>query len=161
VSITVFAVKGDDGKPNGLAAIVRNLTERKQMEGEFRLVVESSPNGMLMVDESGAILLVNRQIEQLFGYKRAELIGQSVEMLVPQRMRSHHAGDRKEFFTHSESRAMGKGRDLYGVRKDGQEFPLEIGLNPIHTPNGMKSVSENGQSRHFRRSVTSSTPYWR
>jgi two-component system, sporulation sensor kinase E len=141
VSITVFAVKGDDGKPNGLAAIVRNLTERKQMEGEFRLVVESSPNGMLMVDESGAILLVNRQIEQLFGYKRAELIGQSVEMLVPQRMRSHHAGDRKEFFTHSESRAMGKGRDLYGVRKDGQEFPLEIGLNPIHTPNGMKVLA--------------------
>jgi two-component system, sporulation sensor kinase E len=138
VSITVFVVKGDDGKPTGLAAIVRNLTERKQMEGQFRLVVESSPNGMLMVDESGAILLVNRQIEQLFGYERTELIGQPVEMLVPQRMRSHHAGDRAQFFAHSESRAMGKGRDLYGVRKDGQEFPLEIGLNPIHTPNGMR-----------------------
>jgi two-component system, sporulation sensor kinase E len=141
VSITVFAVKGADGKPTGLGAIVRNLTERKQTEGQFRLVVESSPNGMLMVDESGAILMVNRQIEQLFGYERTELIGQSVEMLVPQRMRSHHAGDRKEFFAHSESRAMGKGRDLYGVRKDGQEFPLEIGLNPIRTPNGMRVLA--------------------
>jgi PAS domain S-box-containing protein len=141
VSITVFAVKENDEKPTGLAAIVRNLTERKQMEGQFRLVVESSPNGMLMVDESGAILMVNRQIEQLFGYERTELIGQSVEMLVPQRMRSHHAGDRKEFFAHSESRAMGKGRDLYGVRKDGQEFPLEIGLNPIRTSDGMRVLA--------------------
>jgi PAS domain S-box-containing protein len=141
VSITVFAVKGDDGKPAGLAAIVRNLTERKQMEEQFRLVVESSPNGMLMVDKSGTILLVNRQIEQLFGYERAELIGQSVEMLVPQHMRSRHAGDRAEFFAHSESRAMGKGRDLHGVRKDGQEFPLEIGLNPIRTPDEMRVLA--------------------
>jgi PAS domain S-box-containing protein len=141
VSITLFAVKGDDGKPTGLAAIVRNLTERKRAEEQFRLVVESSPSGMLMVDKSGTILLVNRQIEQLFGYERAELIGQSVEMLVPQRMRSHHAGDRDEFFVHSESRAMGKGRDLNGVRKDGQEFPLEIGLNPIRTQDGMRVLA--------------------
>ena len=117
VSITLFAVKGDDGKPTGLAAIVRNLTERKRAGEQFRLMVEASPNGMLMVDEDGTILLVNRQIEQLFGYERAELIGQPVEMLVPQRLRSHHAGDRAKFFAHSESRAMGKGRDLYGVRK--------------------------------------------
>ena len=141
VSITLFAVKGDDGKPTGLAAIVRNLTERKRAEEQFRLVVEASPNGMLMVDEDGAILLVNQQIEQLFGYERAELIGQPVEMLVPQRMRSHHAGDRAKFFAHSESRAMGKGRDLYGVKKDGQEFPLEIGLNPIRTPDGLRVLA--------------------
>jgi len=141
VSITLFAVKGDDGRPTGLGAIIRNLTERKRAEEQFRLVVESSPNGMLMVDKGGTILLVNRQIEQLFGYERAELIGQSVEMLVPQRMRSQHAGDRVEFFDHSELRAMGKGRDLYAVRKDGQEFPLEIGLNPIQTPNGMRVLA--------------------
>ncbi|THI90306.1 MAG: PAS domain S-box protein [Nitrospira sp. CG24A] len=141
VSITLFAVKGDDGKPTGLAAIVRNLTERKRAEEQFRLVVESSPNGMLMIDKGGTILLVNRQIEQLFGYERAELIGQSVEMLVPQRMRPHHAGERAKFFAHSESRAMGKGRDLYGVRKDGQEFPLEIGLNPIRTPDEVKVLA--------------------
>jgi PAS domain S-box-containing protein len=141
VSITLFAVKGNDGKPTGLAAIVRNLTERKRAEEQFRLVVESSPNGMLMVDGNGTILLVNRQIEQQFGYERAELIGMPVEMLVPQHVRSHHAGDRAEFFTHFESRAMGKGRDLFGVRKDGQEFPLEIGLNPIHTLNGMRVLA--------------------
>ena len=141
VSITLFAVKGDDGKPIGLAAIVRNLTERKRAGEQFRLVVEASPNGMLMVDEDGTILLVNQQIEQLFGYERTELIGQPVEMLVPQRMRSHHAGDRAKFFAHSESRAMGKGRDLYGVRKNGQEFPLEIGLNPVRTPDGLRVLA--------------------
>ncbi len=141
VSITLFAVKEDDGKPIGLAAIVRNLTERKRAGEQFRLVVEASPNGMLMVGEDGTILMVNQQIEQLFGYERTELIGQPVEMLVPQRMRSHHAGDRAKFFAHSESRAMGKGRDLYGVRKDGQEFPLEIGLNPIRMPDGMRVLA--------------------
>ena len=141
VSITKFVVKEDDGKPAGIAVIVRNLTENKRAGGQFRLVVEASPNGMLMVDEDGSILLVNQQIEQLFGYERAELIGQPVEMLVPQRMRSHHAGDRAKFFAHSESRAMGKGRDLYGVRKDGQEFPLEIGLNPVRTPDGLRVLA--------------------
>jgi PAS domain S-box-containing protein len=141
VSVSVFVVKEVDGSPIGLGAIVRDLTERKRAEEQFRLVVESSPSGMLMVDESGTILLVNRQIEQLFGYERAELIGQSVERLVPQRMRSHHAGDRAEFFAHSESRAMGKGRDLYGMRKDGREFPLEIGLNPIRTSDGMRVLA--------------------
>ena len=141
VSITLFAVKGDDGEPTGLAAIVRNLTEHKRVEEQFRLVVESSPSGMLMVNENGTILLVNRKTEQLFGYERTELMGQSVEMLVPQRTRSHHASDRAAFFAHTESRAMGEGRDLYGVRKDGEEFPLEIGLNPIHTPDGMRVLA--------------------
>ena len=141
VSIAVFAVMGDDGKPTGLAAIVRDLTERKHAEEQFRLVVESSPNGLLMVDEQGTIRMVNRQIDQLFGYERTELIGQPVEILVPQHMRANHAGDRAEFIAHSELRAMGKGRDLYGVRKDGQEFPLEIGLSPIRTPNGMRVLA--------------------
>ena len=141
VSITVFAVGGSGGNPNGLAAIVRNLTERNRVEEQFRLVIESSPNGLLMVDKTGAILLVNQQIEHMFGYERAELIGGPVEKLVPQRLRSDHAGDRDEFFAHSERRAMGKGRDLSGVRKDGKEFPLEIGLNPIRMPEGIRVLA--------------------
>ncbi|NWF71448.1 MAG: PAS domain S-box protein [Nitrospirae bacterium] len=141
VSITVFAVKTEDGKSTGLAAIVRDLTERKHAEEQFRLVVESSPSGLLMVDEQGTILLVNRQIEQLFGYERTELIGQSVERLVPPQMRSRHAGERRGFSAHSESRAMGKGRDLFGLRKDGQEFPLEIGLSPVQTENGIQVLA--------------------
>jgi PAS domain S-box-containing protein len=139
VSITVFAVKEDDGQPTGLAAIVRNLTERKRAEEQFRLVVELSPNGLLMVDKSGLILLVNQQIEQLFGYERVELIGRPVEMLVPQPMRVNHAGDRDEFFAHAEHRGMGKGRDLSGVRKDGTEFPIEI-ASPIRREGYESSV---------------------
>ncbi len=156
VSITVFAVKREDGKSTGLAAIVRDLTERKHAEEQFRLVVESSPSGLLMVDEQGTIRMVNQQIDELFGYERAELIGQSVEILVPQHMRSHHAGDRAEFIAHSESRAMGKGRDLYGVRKDGQEFPLEIGLNPIRTPDGLRvlaSVVDITERKHIQKQL--------
>ena len=156
VLITVFSVKREDGKPTGLAAIVRDLTERKHAEEQFRLVVESSPNGLLMVDEQGAIRMVNRQIDQLFGYERAELIGQSVEILVPQHMRSHHAGDRTEFIAHSESRAMGRGRDLFGVRKDGAEFPLEIGLSPVQTPNGMRvlaSVVDITERKHIQKQL--------
>ena len=141
VSITVFTVKSEGGQSTGLAAIVRDLTERKHAEEQFRLVVESSPNGLLMVDEEGIIRMVNRQVDQLFGYERSELIGQPVEILVPQSMRANHAGDRVDFFTHSESRAMGRGRDLYGVRKDGREIPLEIGLSPIPTPTGMKVLA--------------------
>jgi two-component system, sporulation sensor kinase E len=141
VAITVFVVKREDGQSTGLAAIVRDLTEHRHAEQRLRLVVESSPNGLLMVDEQGTIRMVNRQIDQLFGYERVELIGQPVEILVPQRMRSHHPGDRAEFIAHSETRAMGKGRDLYGVRKDGQEFPLEIGLSPIRTPNGLNVLA--------------------
>ena len=141
VAITVFAVNRDDGQSTGLAAIVRDLTDHRHAEQRLRLVVESSPNGLLMVDEQGTIRMVNRQIDQLFGYERTELIGQPVEILVPQRMRSHHPGDRAEFIAHSETRAMGKGRDLYGVRKDGQEFPLEIGLSPIRTSNGLNVLA--------------------
>jgi PAS domain S-box-containing protein len=118
-----------------------DITLRKRAEEQFRLTVEASPNGLLMVDGSGVILLLNRQIEQLFGYGRNELIGQSVDLLVPQRLRSSHAGDRAEFFAHSSSRAMGKGRDLFGVRKGGTEFPVEIGLNPIQTQDGMRVLA--------------------
>jgi PAS domain S-box-containing protein len=141
VSSTLFSVNGEDGKPAGLAAIVRNLTKRKQVEEQFHNVVEASPSGMLMVDEHGIILLVNRQMEKQFGYERAEMIGQPVEMLVPPHMRSHHAGDREEFSAHPKMRAMGKGRDLYGVSKDGREFPVEIGLNPIQTKSGMRVLA--------------------
>lgn len=129
------------GRPLRMTGTNYDITVRMQAEEQFRVMVEALPNGLLMVDENGTILLVNRQIEEQFGYERAELIGQPVEMLVSQPMRSHHAGDRAKFFAHSESRAMGKGRDLHGMRKDGQEFPLEIGLNPIRTSDGMRVLA--------------------
>jgi diguanylate cyclase (GGDEF)-like protein/PAS domain S-box-containing protein len=115
--------------------------ERRQAEEKFRLTVEAAPNAMVMVTRDGKILLVNSQIETLFGYKRAELIGQSVEMLVPERFRSRHPGYRAGFCADPQPRPMGAGRDLYGRRKDGSEFPVEIGLNPIETPEGVMVLS--------------------
>ena len=97
----------------------------------FRLAVEACPSGMLMIDYDGKMVMVNAEIENQFGYSREELIGQSVDMLVPERLRSRHAHHRRDFAPKPESRRMGAGRDLFGRRKDGSEFPVEIGLNPI------------------------------
>jgi PAS domain S-box-containing protein len=111
--------------------ILRDITERKQAEDRFRLAVESAPNAMVMVNRRGEIILVNSQTEQLFGYAREELIGRSIEALVPDRFRRRHPGYRADFYALPQTRAMGAGRDLYGLRKDGGEIPIEIGLNPI------------------------------
>jgi hypothetical protein len=102
----------------------------------FRLAVELSPSGMIVVDPSGTIILVNREIERLFGYSSEELVGQLVEILIPERFRGHHPAYRKGFLAHPQARPMGAGRDLYGRRKDGSELPVEIGLNPIPIEGG-------------------------
>lgn len=108
--------------------------ERDISERTARL--EAAPSAMLMVDERGRITLVNAQLEELFGYQRAELLDQPVEMLVPERYRNVHSGHRVNFFHSPSTRVMGASRDLYGRRKDGAEVPIEIGLNPIRTDKG-------------------------
>jgi PAS domain S-box-containing protein len=92
---------------------------------------------MLMIDRSGKIVLVNRETERLFGYSRNELLGQPIELLVPPRPRERRPGVRNAFFAHPQPLAMGAGRDLYGIRKDGTEMPVEIGLNPMETDAGL------------------------
>src|ERR1051325_7049674 len=104
-------------------------------------IIESAPTAMVMVDSAGAIVLVNAETEKLFGYSRQELLGQSVERLVPERFRSPHPHFRVQFFTSPEARRMGAGRDLFGLRKDGSEFLVEIGLNPIQTDEGLFVLS--------------------
>jgi PAS domain S-box-containing protein len=91
---------------------------------------------MIMVDHDGRIVLVNREIERLFGYAREELLGQTVEMLVPRRMRDRHPSFRTGFWTNPQVRAMGSGRDLFGIHKNGAEIPVEIGLIPIEMDEG-------------------------
>jgi two-component system sensor kinase FixL len=107
----------------------------------FRLVVEAAPNAMVIVDGEGLITLVNAKTEQVFGYARAELLGRPVEMLVPERFRRQHPGLRAAFFRNPLARPMGAGRDLYGRKQNGSEFPIEIGLNPIDTDEGTMVLS--------------------
>lgn len=121
----------------------RELIERQQTElalrkshAQLRLIIDGSPNAMLMANSEGLITLVNTQTETLFGYDRAELLDQPVEMLVPEPYRDAHPGHRTGFFRHPSTRQMGAGRDLFGRRKDGTEVPIEIGLNPITTDEG-------------------------
>src|SRR2546430_87301 len=119
-----------------LASVV-DITARKRAEARFRAAVESAPSGMVMINREGTIELINRETERLFGYSREELLGKSIELLVPHRLRERHPGHRTDFFANPQTRAMGEGRDLFGVRKDGTEIPVEIGLNPIETDEGL------------------------
>ena len=122
-------------------ASIIDISERKRAEERFRLVVEAAPNAMLMADEHRKITLVNRNAETLFGYSRTELIGESLEMLVPERFRERHPGHVAGFFSDPKARSMGEGRELFGRRKDGTEVPIEIGLNPIDTPAGLYTLA--------------------
>lgn len=119
-----------------LAAIV-DITDRKHAEEMILLAVEASPNGMVMSDQTGKIMLVNSTTEELFGYKREELLGQPIEILIPASHRTQHPALRSDYLHNPSTRAMGHGRDLYGLHKSGKEFPVEVGLNPIQTPGGM------------------------
>lgn len=124
-----------------LIQIERQSGEIESRQKQFRIAVEAAPNAMVMVDEHGVILLVNTQTERLFGYSREELIGQSVEILVPEQFRSRHPDFRETFFSEPKARPMGAGRDLFGRHKDGHLIPVEIGLSPINTDEGVRVLS--------------------
>src|SRR6266699_4438412 len=125
------------GQPVRLRGAALDITKRKQAEEQFRLVVEASPSALIMVNTEGSITLVNTQAEAIFGYTRQELIGRHIETLVPERFRSHHMEYRHGYFGDARARPMGAERELFGLRKDGTEVPIEIGLNPIHTAEGL------------------------
>ena len=124
-----------------MAAEGKESGRLQRSEGHFRRVVEAAPNAIVMIDDRGLIEMVNAEAERVFGYTRNELLGKPVEMLVPERDRSKHPKLRTSFFADAVSRPMGAGRDLYGLRKDGSEFPAEIGLNPIQTEEGTMVLS--------------------
>lgn len=119
--------------------LTKNDLEDK--ERRLRVFVDAFPSGMLIVNHLGNVVFANKLIETLFGYSQLELIGQSIDTLVPKRFQQNHARHRVAFLEHPSTRAMGAGRDLFARRKDGSEFPVEIGLNPISTPDGLMVLS--------------------
>jgi two-component system sensor kinase FixL len=131
-----YPVKDAAGALLGVNTVVQEITERKRTEERFRLVVESTPTAVVIVDAAGKIVLINSRCEQLFGYRRKALLGQSVDVLVPERFRRAHTGHRAAFSESPTARPMAAGHELYGRHKDGSEIPVEISLTPIQAAEG-------------------------
>ncbi|MGE0441359.1 MAG: PAS domain S-box protein [Gemmatimonadales bacterium] len=132
VSLSVSPIRDRDGAIVGFAKVASDLSPVQQAEARFRAVVEQTPSGVCVVGPDGRIVLVNAEMERLFGYRRDQLAGMTVDQLVPAGRRAEHRGNRAGYLAEPTSRRMGQGRDLFAVRQDGSEVAVEIGLTPIN-----------------------------
>jgi PAS domain S-box-containing protein len=129
----VLPCRTRDDRIQGVVVTFRDVTERKHGVEWFRRIIDALPNAVVVVNKDGEIEFINSRTEQFFGYTRKELVGMPVELLIPERLRDRHPGYRSSYFANPQPRSMGDGRELLGRRKDGSEFPVEIGLSPLET----------------------------
>lgn len=132
LSLTISPIHSDQQEIIGFSVIAKDISNTKLEEERFRMAVEAAPNAMIMVNQEGNIVLINSEAESMFGYAKEELVGQSISQLVPPSLRSLHHLYMQNYFEAPDRRDMGRGsNDLQGQRKDGELFPIEVGLTPI------------------------------
>lgn len=154
VEISLSPLETEEGTM--VMSAIRDITARKKADQKFKDLLESAPDAMVIVDREGKIVLINSQTEKLFGWQRAELLGQPVEVLVPQRFKDVHPRHRGSFFAQPHARSMGAGLELNGLRKDGSEFPVEISLSPLQTEDGIlvsSAIRDITDRKHFEQTL--------